>query len=94
MSAYFASVNWGKRSVAIDLSRTEGQKLVHELVKETDVVLTSYRPSSDRKLGMDYDRLSEVNNRIIYVSMGNRTEKVVPTPTSDVTSICPPNVRM
>ena len=71
VSAYFSSVNWGKRSVAIDLSRTEGQALVHGLAKETDVVIASYRPGNDRKLGMDHDRLAKINDRIIYVSISS-----------------------
>lgn len=69
VSAYFASVNWGKRSVAIDLSQAKGQELVHRMIPEIDVVIASYRPGNDRKLSMDYETLAAINNRLIYISI-------------------------
>ncbi|MEJ2006320.1 MAG: CoA transferase [Cyclobacteriaceae bacterium] len=69
VSAYFSSVNWGKKSVGIDLSLKEGQDLVHQLVKKSSVVITSFRPGSAEKLGMDYSTLSRLNSDIIYGSI-------------------------
>ena len=66
ISAYFSCANWGKYSVAIDLSKEEGKKLVYELVKKVDVVIVNYKPGDDKKLGMDYQTLSRINPRIIY----------------------------
>jgi len=66
ISAYFSCTNWGKYSVAIDLSKEEGKKLVYELVKKVDVVIANYKPGDDKKLGMDYQTLSKINPRIIY----------------------------
>ena len=71
VSAYFASVNWGKRSVAIDLSQNIGLKLVHRLIPETDIVIASYRPGSAQKLAMDYETLARINERLIYVSISS-----------------------
>src|SRR6218665_1727158 len=42
-SAYFCSVNWGKKSLAIDLTSSEGQKIVQKLVAKADLVIASYK---------------------------------------------------
>ena len=65
-SAYFCCCNHGKQSIALDLSTEEGQNLLHELAREADVVLASYRPGTAEALGADYDTLSDVNPDLIY----------------------------
>jgi crotonobetainyl-CoA:carnitine CoA-transferase CaiB-like acyl-CoA transferase len=65
-SAYFSSVNWGKRSLAIDLTSKEGQTVIHKLAVTTDVVIASYKPGDDKKLRVSYEDLRSVNNKIIY----------------------------
>jgi crotonobetainyl-CoA:carnitine CoA-transferase CaiB-like acyl-CoA transferase len=65
-SAYFCSVNWGKRSIAIDLSSPEGQAVVHEITKHCEVVIASFKPGDAQKLGVDYQTLSGYNPTIIY----------------------------
>ena len=39
LSAYFSSCNWGKRSLAVDLSQTDGREVVQDLAAECDVVV-------------------------------------------------------
>lgn len=65
-SAYFCSVNWGKRSIALDLSRKEGQEIVQQLSRLSDIVIASYKPGDAEKLGVDYTTLSKENPRLIY----------------------------
>lgn len=65
-SAYFCSVNWGKRSLAVDLTKKEGREIIHELVTEADIVISSYKPGDAEKLEMDYDTLSKLNSKLIY----------------------------
>jgi len=65
-SAYFCSVNWGKKSVVMDLTRPEGVQRLHGLAKEADIVLASYKPGDAEKLRVDYKTLSAINSRIIY----------------------------
>src|ERR1700747_829916 len=43
-SAYFGQLNAGKRSLALDLKSADAIKLVHQLVKETDVLVETFRP--------------------------------------------------
>ena len=66
ISAYFSSVNWGKRSIALNLKDKAGLSVLHELVKKADIVLASYKPGDDEKLGVDFVTLAEINPRLIY----------------------------
>ncbi len=68
-SAYYLSCNRNKRSVAIDLSRPEGVQLLHELVRQSDVLLENFLPASARKLGLDPQRLLSINPRLIVCSL-------------------------
>lgn len=65
-SAYFSSVNWGKRSLALDLTTKEGHAALKKLAAKTDIVVASYKPGDDHKLGVSYEQLSAINPKIIY----------------------------
>jgi crotonobetainyl-CoA:carnitine CoA-transferase CaiB-like acyl-CoA transferase len=65
-SRTFISLNRGKRSLPLDLIRPEATEIVDRLVAEADVVIVNYRPDVSRKLRIDYERLSEINPRLIY----------------------------
>ena len=65
-SAYFCCCNYGKQSVALDLSTKEGRDLLHDLVQDADIVLASYRPGAAEALGADYETLFGVNPDLIY----------------------------
>ncbi len=65
-SAYFCSVNWGKKSVALDLGNSHDRDVVYKLVKQSDIVIASYKPGDAEKLGVDYETLSAMNSRVIY----------------------------
>jgi crotonobetainyl-CoA:carnitine CoA-transferase CaiB-like acyl-CoA transferase len=68
-SAYFCSVNWGKESIAVDLSTAAGRELVHRLVEKADIVLTSYKTGDAEKLHMDAATLCGLNHRLIYAAI-------------------------
>ncbi|HLT73597.1 MAG TPA: CaiB/BaiF CoA-transferase family protein [Ohtaekwangia sp.] len=65
-SAYFCSVNWGKRSVALDLTTTRDREICYKLVRTADVVIASFKPGDAEKLGMDYKTLSNLRADLIY----------------------------
>ena len=65
-SAYFCSVNWGKQSIAIDLTSYRGKQIVLDLARRSDIVIASYKPGDGEKLGVDYRALSAVHPEIIY----------------------------
>src|SRR3712207_4989478 len=60
-SAYFLSVNRGKRSVAIDLSRPDGQALALELCDGADIVVENFRAGGASRLGVGYEQVAERN---------------------------------
>ncbi len=65
-SRTFISLNRGKRSLPLDLTRPEATEVVDRLVADADVVIVNYRPDVSRKLRIDYERLSKINPRLIY----------------------------
>src|SRR5690606_20944298 len=68
-SAYFLSVNRGKRSVAVNLKAAEGQRIVRELTAKSDVLIENLKPGDMARYGLDYESLAAVNPRLIYVSI-------------------------
>lgn len=66
VSAYFSCANWGKRSIALDVASADGRRIARRLAERADVVLASYKPGDDRKLGLDPDSLRAANPRLIY----------------------------
>src|SRR6185312_9936323 len=65
-SRTYASLNRGKRGVAMDMTRKECQAAIYRMVKDTDVVVINYRPGVAEQLGIDYATLSAINPRLIY----------------------------
>jgi crotonobetainyl-CoA:carnitine CoA-transferase CaiB-like acyl-CoA transferase len=69
VSATFLAANRGKRSVAVDLDSVEGQDVVRRLGAKADVVISSFRPGSLAKRGLDDESLRLENSRLIYCSI-------------------------
>lgn len=65
-SAYFASVNWGKNHLFIDLKTEEGAEQVRKLAYESDVVLSNYRTGQAERFGLDYESIKQSNPTVIY----------------------------
>jgi crotonobetainyl-CoA:carnitine CoA-transferase CaiB-like acyl-CoA transferase len=68
-SAYFAAANRGKKSITLDLSKPEGQKIVRDLAARSDVLLENYKYGDLARYGLGYDDLKQVNPRLIYCSV-------------------------
>lgn len=68
-SAYFLSVNRNKRSIALDLKRDEGRRILHRLAARADVVIENFRPGTAQRLGAGYEELAALNPRLIYCSI-------------------------
>ncbi|MGE5305817.1 MAG: CaiB/BaiF CoA transferase family protein [Alphaproteobacteria bacterium] len=65
----FWAYNRGKKSVTLNLQTPEGRDIFLGLAKTADVVLDNYRPGVMKKLGIDYDTVSKMNERVIYCSI-------------------------
>jgi crotonobetainyl-CoA:carnitine CoA-transferase CaiB-like acyl-CoA transferase len=68
-SAYFMSANRNKRSLALDLSRPEGQQLVRRLIGKADVVVENFKTGNLARYGLGYDDLKEEHPALVYCSI-------------------------
>ncbi|GGN00817.1 CoA transferase [Thermus composti] len=68
-SAYFLAVNRGKKSVALDLKRPEGQEAVRRLAQRADVLVENFKTGDLRRYGLDYESLRALNPRLVYLSI-------------------------
>jgi crotonobetainyl-CoA:carnitine CoA-transferase CaiB-like acyl-CoA transferase len=62
------TLNRGKKGLCVDLKSPEGRKIVYDLVQKADIVIQNYAPGVAKKLGIDYDSLARINEKIIFVS--------------------------
>ncbi|HNW34874.1 MAG TPA: CoA transferase, partial [Candidatus Ozemobacteraceae bacterium] len=67
-SAYFMSINRGKKSVTLNLKSERGREILIDLVKKADVLLENFKPGVMTKLGLAYDELAKHNPRLIYAA--------------------------
>lgn len=63
--AYFCSVNWGKRSLALDLKSPEDLRRLHALLKNTDILLANFRPGQAETLGLPWPEPQRLYPRLI-----------------------------
>jgi len=68
-SAYFTSANRGKKSITLNISAPEGQKLVRELARDADVLIENYKFGDLARYGLSYEDLKQINPRLIYCSV-------------------------
>ncbi|SLN24755.1 Formyl-coenzyme A transferase [Roseovarius gaetbuli] len=65
-SAYFAAINHGKQSIALDLKAEADREIFDQLLARADIVLENYRPGVMEKLGLGWEALHERFPRLIY----------------------------
>lgn len=56
-----------KECISVNLKDPEGQKIIHDLVKETDIVVENFKPGTLKKWNLDYETLKKINPRLIMV---------------------------
>jgi crotonobetainyl-CoA:carnitine CoA-transferase CaiB-like acyl-CoA transferase len=69
LSYYFLSLNRGKRSITLDLKTLRAQRIIRELVQDSDILVESFRPGTLSQYGLDYPRLRRVNKALVYCSI-------------------------
>ena len=62
----FCSLNRNKRSLALDLRQDENKEIIYDLVRDADVVVSNFRAGVMDRIGFGYDKLREINPRIIW----------------------------
>ena len=68
-SAYFMSINRGKRSVAIDLGKARGRDLLLDMAEHADVLIENFRPGTMARFGLDYETLRARNPALVVASI-------------------------
>jgi CoA:oxalate CoA-transferase len=68
-SAYFMSVNRGKKSVTLNLKTPEGRALLKEMLAKADILVENFRPGTMDKWGLGYEEVRKINPRLIYTSV-------------------------
>ena len=67
--AAFSYVNRNKRSLGLNLKAPEGQRILHQLATEADVLVEGFRPGVMQRLNADYATLNCLNPRLVYCSL-------------------------
>ena len=67
-SGYFATLNRGKKSLALDLKHEKGRELFLELAKRCDVLTENFAPGAMDKLELSFEAVKKANPKIIYAS--------------------------
>jgi len=68
-SGYYLSVNRGKRSLTLSIEKPEGQAIVKELAKRSDILLENFKLGTLQRYGLGYDDLKAINPHLIYCSI-------------------------
>jgi crotonobetainyl-CoA:carnitine CoA-transferase CaiB-like acyl-CoA transferase len=68
-SAYYMSFNRNKRSVAVDMTKPEGQALIRKLAETVDICIENFKVGDLARYGLDYQSLSKINPKLIYCSV-------------------------
>ncbi|WCL53756.1 CaiB/BaiF CoA transferase family protein [Gimibacter soli] len=68
-AGYYLSANRGKRSIAIDISKPEGQAVIHKLARRADVLLENYKVGGLKKYGLDFESLKAECPGLVYCSV-------------------------
>jgi len=66
---YFPYFNRNKKSLALDMTRKEGQQVLTRLVKWGDLLVENFRPGVMDRLGFSYEKVKAINPRLIVVSV-------------------------
>lgn len=67
-SAVFVALNRGKRSMTLDLRKSDGKAVMERLVAQSDVLLSNFKPGTLDEWGLGYDALAAINPRLIWAA--------------------------
>jgi hypothetical protein len=66
---YFTQLNSNKRSLELDTKTAEGKEILEKLIREADVLVENFRPGAMDRMGFSWERIQEINPRIIFGSV-------------------------
>ncbi|MFB6211887.1 MAG: CaiB/BaiF CoA transferase family protein [Halobacteriales archaeon] len=68
-SPYFWTINYGKRSVELNLKTDAGLDALYDLAEKADVFVENFRPGTAERIGVGYEDIREHNEEIVYCSI-------------------------
>ncbi|PCJ37151.1 MAG: hypothetical protein COA75_05245 [Cellvibrionales bacterium] len=68
-SAFYVQHNLAKKSLSLDLTRPEAQKICHDLIKNADVVVENFTPGVMKRHNMDWETLKAINPNLVMCSI-------------------------
>jgi formyl-CoA transferase len=68
-SLYFTMLNGNKRSITLNTKTERGKELLTELIRRSDVLVENFGPGAVDRMGFTWDRIREINPRIVYASI-------------------------
>jgi crotonobetainyl-CoA:carnitine CoA-transferase CaiB-like acyl-CoA transferase len=68
-SSGFLAINRNKKSIALDISKPEGQQIIRQLAAKADVLVENLKTGDLARHGLDYASLKGINPRLIYLSL-------------------------
>ena len=77
-SGYFISLNRNKKSLVLDLKKTAGKAVLHDLIKVSDIIIENFRPDTMEKLGFGWKQVHKFNPRMIYASISGFGHDTLP----------------
>lgn len=84
ISAYWCSVNWGKKHLFLDLNDPADQAQAIEIALAADVVISNFKPSSARRMGVDAESLRAQNPRLIFAQLNSFADPEDESPAFDM----------
>src|SRR3954451_4069695 len=68
-SLYFTMLNSNKRSITLNTKTERGKEILTELIRRSDVMVENFGPGAVDRMGFTWDRIQEINPRIVYASI-------------------------
>lgn len=68
-SLYFTMLNCNKRSITLNTKTERGKEILTELIRRSDVMVENFGPGAVDRMGFTWDRIQEINPRIVYASI-------------------------
>ena len=68
-TGFFTAFNRNKKSLVLDLKRPEGKAVMDRLIDTADILVENFAPGTIDRLGFGYDRVSQLNPRLIFCSL-------------------------
>jgi crotonobetainyl-CoA:carnitine CoA-transferase CaiB-like acyl-CoA transferase len=68
-ASYFTSCNRNKRSITLDIAKLEGQAIIRQMARSSDVLVENFKVGGLKAYGLDYESLKAINPKLIYCSI-------------------------